>query len=329
MVEQPYKQNVDRSPPPMADAWWDSVLQEVEKFYGGDEVYESEDVGEFHTVEDECESEYWEKAKELYHRDEVIQLKVTGYNRGGLLVEGSDLKGFVPVSHLVGSEERTEDDEIDVDEWLGSYLDTMIRLKVIECDSERGRVVFSERAAQADSGSRIRLLEDLEEGKIISGNVTTITAFGVFIDLGGIEGLVHISELSWGRVRHPGDILSVGEEVEAYVLQIDRERSRVALSIKRLMDNPWDSVMDRYQPGQVTEAVITCVVDFGAFARLDDGLDGLIHISEFGAVGNVEHPGEVLCEGQKVQVSILHVEPERQRLGLSLHSLVDIADLAG
>jgi small subunit ribosomal protein S1 len=263
----------------------------------------------------------WEQARELYQRDQVIEMEVTGHNRGGILVASDRLLGFVPISHLTHISRKCDNKE-SLDEALKAYHDKTLRLKVIECDPERGRVVFSERAAQADTGRRIQLLDDLEEGDCVHGYVTTITDFGAFVDLGGMEGLIHISELSWGRVHHPKDMVSEGQQVEVCVIQIDRNRSRVALSLKRLLPNPWDSVEKNYHQGQIVDAVITSVVSFGAFARLESGLDGLIHASELGDNG-IEgvHPEDILYKGQRVQVCVLQIDSDRQRLGLSLQAI--------
>jgi small subunit ribosomal protein S1 len=179
-------------------------------------------------------------------------------------------------------------------------------------------VVFSERAAQAASGSRNQILERLYPGQCVQGSVTNITDFGVFIDLGGVEGLIHVSEISWGRVRHPSDVLEYGQEVQVHVISIDSDRSRVALSLKRMHANPWETAEERYKVGQVVEAVITSMVPYGAFARLEEGLDGLIHVSEMGEDVGDARPEELLVEGQHVQARVLHVDAIRQRLGLSL-----------
>jgi len=322
-------------PPPLDDSWWMAILDNVEKRFSSTSKPAS--IPEVSTLEPEptvklsseprskaeTPDQNWEQARILYENDQVINLKVTGYNRGGILVEVDDLKGFVPVSHLVQISRKCEDED-SLQEGLEAYVGKTLPLKVIECTPERGRVVFSERAAQADTGRRIELLEELDEGDCLRGQVTTITEFGAFVDLGGIEGLVHISELSWGRVHHPGDIVSSGQQVEVTVIQIDRERSRIALSLKRLLPNPWDTIQDQYQSGQVADATITSVVSYGAFARLDSGLDGLIHASELGSNGNHNiQPEEILREGQRVQVRILHIDPERQRLGLSLQQIYD------
>lgn len=256
----------------------------------------------------------WEKAENLFDKDQVVTLLVTGYNRGGLLVSGDGLQGFVPLSHLLDMPCQVTDPE----KWLLTYVERRLNLKVIECDEERGRVVFSERAAQAQPGSRRHLLETLKPGDCIFGAVTNLTEFGIFVDLGGVEGLVHVSEISWGRVHHPAEVVQLGEQVKVYVIHVDQERSRVALSLKRLYPNPWETAEERYKPGQVTEAIVTSVVPFGAFARLEEGLDGLIHVSEIECEEPGKHPKDVLQEGQRLQVRILHVDAARQRLGLSL-----------
>ena len=258
----------------------------------------------------------WEKAEILYTQDAIIELKATGFNRGGLLVEDIHIKGFVPISHLVKITEETADEKQK--EILTSYVGQIIQLKVIDCSPKRERVVLSERAAQAAPGQRIELLNNLYEGQRVSGKVTTITKFGVFVDLGGIEGLIHISELSWGRVTHPSAVLSPGQEIDVQVMKLDLSRCRVALSLKRLKPNPWDSAHLNYQTGQVAKATITNLAPYGAFARLEEGLDGLIHISEI--EGNPDSPAEILCEGQEVQVSILHIDTARQQLGLRLYT---------
>lgn len=328
MVEKEKNIKIIKGPPPIDESWWEAVLTDIEKQYmstrGANKgSLESGGEGENGGKQDGNGSQIdWKFAERLYKQDQVVQLKVCGCNRGGLLVEGENLQGFVPISHIVKIDHNLA--EIEPEVALAPLVGEEIQLKVIEFDPKRGRVVFSERAAQADPGVRLKLFNQLEIGQVVRGSVTTITDFGVFVDLGGVEGLIHISELSWGRVRHPSDFLAVGDEVEACVLQLDSERSRVALSMKRLTENPWETIEHRYRPGQVTEAVITSIVPYGAFARLDEGLDGLIHITQFGIEGDF-HPGDVVQEGQRVTVSILHIDAKNQRLGLSLYRKEDTA----
>lgn len=255
----------------------------------------------------------WGYVETVYKQDQVIQLAVSGYNRGGLLVEGPDLHGFVPYSHLV---DMTCQTDVERENFLSGYVGKQLELKVIECVPDEGRVVFSERAARAGAGRRAQLFSHLRPGEIVQGEVTNITDFGVFIDLGGVEGLVHISELSWGRVVHPSHIVHLGETIQVQVIDILPERCRIALSLKRLQANPWEMVHERYAVNDIVPATITSVVSYGVFARLEEGLEGLVHISEMtlgpATVRDTYH------EGQKINVRILHVDPSHQRLGLSL-----------
>lgn len=313
--------------------WWASVLEDVEARYNPESLdvkleqpFEEDlpNIKEPNTnsqksqiVGDQVEIE-WSRVKELFNGDDVVLLNVSSHNKGGLLVQGEGIQGFVPASHLVDLSPTNL--KKNREKTLSAYIGQSLQLKVIECDQDKGRIVLSERAAQAEPGKRLELLSTLEEGDRVKGRVTTITDFGVFVDLGGIEGLIHISELSWGRVCHPREVVSIGDEVEVYILQIDRNKSRLALSLKRLCPNPWDNVNSRYFPGKITKAVITNIVPFGAFARLEEGLDGLIHISEFGEEAEKKGICEIIAEGQVVEVCILHIDPRQQRLGLSLNS---------
>ena len=224
-------------------------------------------------------------------------------------------QGFVPVSHLDGMPSLEDGGERE--ERLMQYVGCRLRLKVIESDPKRGRIVLSERAAQIEPGQRQRLLESIENGNILKGKVTNITNFGVFVDFGGVEGLVHISELSWGRVLHPSDIVDLNQDLDVLVLQVNRNKCRVSLSVKRLSPNPWGDIEQHYTCGVIKKGTVTQIVKFGAFARLDDGLEGLIHISEMGLDGD-SSPWEVLNEGQVVDVEIVLVDSERQRMSLRL-----------
>lgn len=199
---------------------------------------------------------------------------------------------------------------------LSEYIGKTLNLKVIECEPSLDRIVLSERAAQAGEGRRKQLFSSLRVGDTVKGRVTNVTEFGVFIDLGGVEGLIHVSELSWGRVQHPGDILGIGDCTEAMVLQINEDTARVALSYKRLQPNPWEVVACSYGPGDEVDAVITSITRFGIFARLNEGIEGLIHISSI----QLEQPYQTLesqfFPGDKIKVQILHIDPDRRRLGL-------------
>jgi small subunit ribosomal protein S1 len=314
MVNKPISKMHRDGPPPIDESWWTAILSEDDKpaaMTGSAGPGEAVRRREARQV-----GLNWDRARAIYEGDEAITLRVTGFNRGGLLVEGNEILGFVPLSHLVamaGNKSETEREDL-----LSRYVHCYLTLKVIECDPERGRVVLSERAALSEPGRRTRLLETLSPGDRYWGTVTNITDFGAFVDLGGLEGLIHVSELSWGRVRHPADMLQLGDRIEVYVISVDRGRLRVALSLKRLHPNPWETAEEKYIPGQVVEAIITSILPFGAFARLEEGLDGLIHVSEMGEPHENINPSDFFFEGQSVKVRILQVNSDRQRLGLSL-----------
>ena len=309
----------------MDEEWWAALLAEEEKLnvqsarkVKPESVLEGIKEPNLSAVTKQAAVE-WEHVQKLYEADETVLLTVTSFNRGGLLVEGGELHGFVPISHLV--EISCGVNEEDRESTLEKYVGRSLYLKVIECDPARGRIVFSERAALAKSGRRNQLMNELQPGSRVCGVVTNITDFGIFVDLGGVEGLIHVSEISWGRVNHPGDAVQVGDEVQAYVINIDQERSRIALSLKRLYANPWETAETRYHAGQLVDAVITSVVPYGAFAHLEEGLDGLIHNTEMNLDEEHASPADFLSEGQRVQVRILHIDATRQRLGLGLNHI--------
>lgn len=296
------------------DNWWDSVLADEERYAYRDSKHRT--PLQPCNPENENRIPDWNEVRDLFHQDRIVDLTVTGFNRGGVLVEGHGLYGFVPFSHLVGMTSKT--DRRNREFGLQAYVGRTLQLKVIECAPEEGRVVFSERAALAAPGKRTFLFRNLKPEQRISGTVTNITDFGVFIDLGGVEGLIHISELSWGRVSHPSQLVELGQEIEAQVLDISPERCRVALSLKRLLPNPWENADTEFAVGQVVPAVVTSVVSYGAFARLEAGVEGLIHASEM-PLGEGKSSQDVLREGQEIDVRILHVDAEHQRMGLSLN----------
>ncbi|HML39657.1 MAG TPA: S1 RNA-binding domain-containing protein [Bellilinea sp.] len=293
------------------EGWWAAVLSDEESYLPTKkETTTHTSVPAAVTVVD------WDFVKSVYERDEIVALKVQGFNRGGLLVQGKGIQGFVPVSHLIDMPNGVDEEERR--NILINYVDRMIDLKVIECEPEQERIVLSERAALAGEGQRKVLFESLSEGAVLSGRVTNVTDFGVFIDLGGVEGLIHVSELSWGRVQHPGDVLHIDQEVRVLVLQVSEENSRIALSLKRLSPNPWESLSARYKPGDVVAAKVTSVTRFGAFARLEEGVEGLVHISSIKLPAGYSSVDQFLTLGQAVNVRILHIDIERRRLGLGL-----------
>ncbi|NIS82078.1 MAG: S1 RNA-binding domain-containing protein [Anaerolineales bacterium] len=304
------------TPPPMDESWWSAVLQDEGRHATYEHERSNDHIGD--KSENFGDPEDWVWARELYDKDDTIELPVIGYNRGGLLVEARSLRGFIPISHLV--EIQQEGEEVDFSDHLSEMIGSDLILKVIEFDPDRGRLVFSERAALAGPGKRAELLATLQPGECIEGAVTNITRFGVFVDLGGVEGLIHVSELSWGRVRHPSDVVECGQNLKVQILSVDRNQGRVALSLKELLPDPWASVEGRYQVGEFVEGVVTNVVKFGAFVGIEEGLEGLIHVSELGD-GNLLHPRNVVREGEKVRVRIIHIDAADRRLGLSLRQV--------
>ena len=304
--------------PPIEAGWWESVLAEEGRHAPPEARHAARPENKAEA--DPKPAPDWARVQDLYREDQIVSLKVTGSNRGGLLVEEGRIQGFVPFSHLA---EPAGIVELGLREkWLEQYLGRTLRLKVIECVPEDGRAVFSERAALSEPGRRSELFHSLHPGQTVSGKVTNITDFGVFVDLGGAEGLIHISELSWGRVIHPGQIVKIGQELEVQVLDLSPERCRVALSRKRLLPNPWETAAADLSEGNVAPAVITSIVSYGAFARLDLGVEGLIHASEM-PIPEGAGVKDVLHEGQRLQVRILHVDPGHQRMGLSLKLQAD------
>jgi small subunit ribosomal protein S1 len=315
------RKNQENPMPAIDEGWWSSVLAEESRStthpptrsLGGGRLEENKNAME--TTSEKKPATDWVQVKDLYLRDQIIDLSVTGHNRGGLLVEGDGLYGFVPFSHLVDLAGKVE--ALDREHDLESYIGRSLRLKVIECVPEDGRVVFSERAAQSESGKRAELFHALQPGQNVKGLVTNITDFGVFVDLGGVEGLIHISELSWGRVSHPTQIVKMGEAIDVQVLELAPERCRVALSLKRLLSNPWQNAASEFPEGCIKAAVITSVLSYGAFARLEAGVEGLIHASEI-PLSDGKLLKETLSEGQAVQVRVLHLDATHQRMGLSM-----------
>lgn len=262
----------------------------------------------------------WISLLAIQEHDETVELTVVGYNRGGLLVEYGRLRGFVPASQLVDF--PASNNPIVRRKALIDRIGQKMVLRVIELNEGQNRLILSERAAQVRPGERADLLDRLAPGDSVQGTITNLCDFGAFVDLGGLEGLIHISELSWGRVNHPADLLKRGQIVRAYVLDVNKAAGRIALSVKRLSPDPWQTVHYRYTIGQTVIGTITNVVDFGAFARIEDGLEGLIHVSEL-AEGHFLHPRNVVMEGQTIQARILSIDGHARRLGLSLRSLAD------
>lgn len=260
----------------------------------------------------------WQIAQDAFDEDEILQLTVTDFNKGGLLVHWHGLPGFVPASQLVEFPQfhvATQREQV-----LEEAVGTQLNLKIIEVNPRLNRLILSERAALVDSSQRELVLASIEPGDIVTGNVTNLTDFGAFVDLGGVEGLIHISELSWSRVTHPSKILQPNTRVRVLVLDIDHEKERVALSLKQLHEDPWLTAEERYYQGQIVEGDISNIVNYGAFVLLERELEGLIHISEL-AEGDFLHPRNVVSIGEHVRAKVLYVDAKGKRLALSLRGV--------
>jgi len=266
----------------------------------------------------------WRRLQELHEANEVIEAEVTNYNKGGLLVNLDGVRGFVPASQVTeirGGDEASK--QADMARLIGSSLP----LKVIEINRHRNRLILSERQAVQERRDvmKERLIDELSEGEVRKGRVSSICDFGAFVDIGGADGLVHLSELSWSRVRHPSEVLRVGQEVDVYVLGINAQEKKIALSIKRTQAEPWSRVAAAYEVGQLVRGTVTQLANFGAFARIEDGIEGLIHVSEL-VDDRVSHPKQVVSEGDDLLLRIIRIDPQRRRMGLSLRRALGTPD---
>jgi small subunit ribosomal protein S1 len=261
----------------------------------------------------------WREAEDLLQSQDVFEGIVIGYNRGGVIVRVGRVRGFVPASQLSPQWQAQQDAEGNQDERWARLVGQKMQLKVLELDRQRNRLILSERLAMRDwrKGQKDRLLTQLRKGDVLQGIVTSIAPFGAFVDLGGADGLIHLSELAWHRVDHPSDVLRVGQQVDVYVMNIDEDRKRIGLSLRRLTPEPWSMVDQKYAVGEIVTATVTKLTNFGAFAKIDDSIEGLIHISEL-ADYRISHPKEIVQEGDEVQVRIIRIDAERRRVGLSL-----------
>jgi len=271
------------------------------------------------------EAETWEEANKTMKDNETASGNVVGYNRGGLLVSFKELRGFLPASLLAYSRRSLVSGNTP-EERFGGFLGEDVDFQIIEVDQERRRLIFSEKAALNETRDTVRdqVIENLTVGDVCEGHVTSLADFGAFVNINGADGLVHISEISWDRIRHPSEILKIGEEVKVKVISIDEEKRHIGLSIRRLQDDPWQESIDDLHVGQLVEAKITRLTKFGAFALLENGVEGLIHISEI-ADEHIEHPKEVLHEEDDVTLRIIKIEPESHRIGLSLRRVESLA----
>lgn len=260
----------------------------------------------------------WAHAEACEQSGEVFEAKVSGQNRGGLLVPFGRLRGFVPASHLVGPAGEGEERPQSLNNWIGKTLP----FKVIEVNRRRNRLILSYRAARRQwrAQQKQSLLDNLTEGSIQHGIISSLASFGAFVDLGGADGLIHISEMAWYRVEHPSELLQVGQEVEVYVLRVEGERGRIGLSLKRLQPDPWGLVESKYTPGQLVEGKISKLADFGAFAEIEKGVEGLIHLTEM-ADPAPARPEDAVQPGEVHLLRVLRVDSQNRRVGLSMRAV--------
>lgn len=322
----------DGTEPNMDEEYWQAILSQGELSteratpeklelwegspYGLKDALSENDAA--HHGKNDDVSDRWVRAQACLEAAEVLELEATGYNRGGLLVNWDGLRGFVPASHLLDFSPY-QDEEHRLAE-LARRVGTCLKVQVIELDPREERFILSERMTTDETQRRAELLAKIEPGDICQGHVSNLCAFGAFVDLGRVEGLIHISELSWGRVDHPRDVLETGQPVDVYVLNVNPAEGRVGLSLKRLLPDPWETVEERYRIGQMVEGTVTNVVNFGAFVRIEEGLEGLVHVSEL-AEGNFLHPRNVVQEGEEVTARVLNVDSQRRRMALSLRQV--------
>lgn len=266
------------------------------------------------------EEQDWRKAEDLLKSQEVYAGQIAGFNKGGLIVKLGHVRGFVPASQLGLARRRRSEGDTPEQKWARMVGETT-QVKVIEVDRDRNRLIMSERAAAKETREieKERLLSEIKPGDVRKGRVISLAEFGAFVDIGGADGLVHLSELSWKHIAHPNEILKVGQEVEVTVLSVEPERKRIALSLKRREEDPWSIIQKKYRIGQLVSGTITKLAKFGAFARIegDDEIEGLIHVSEL-ADGHIDHPRDAVAEGQAVTLRIIKVDGDKRRMGLSL-----------
>ena len=270
----------------------------------------------------------WRAMQEKHDAGEIVEARVIDHNKGGLIVD-LGVRGFVPISQIVDFPRRPRDEQPrdaaqEIAEKLQPFVGRTLRLKILEVNRKANRLILSEKVALYEERreKRDELFSSLETGQKVTGVVRSIAPFGVFVDLGGIDGLVHKSELSWNKVNNPETAYNIGDEVEAEVIDINHERGRISLSIRRLQPDPWQESVAKYKIGDVIDGTVTKLVNFGAFVRVEEGLEGLIHISELSSQ-RVAHPGDVVQEGQQTKLRIISLDSERHRLGLSLKQAED------
>jgi small subunit ribosomal protein S1 len=278
---------------------------------------EDEDGNLVLSISQARQNEDWKLAEDLMQKDEVWRGIVADANRGGLIVLFGNLRGFVPASHVADLPRGLDEDGRSV--YLKRLVGQPINVKVIEVNRKRRRLVFSQRDAQRGNREARKevLLEELKEGEVRKGVVSGLRDFGAFVDLGGADGLIHISELAWHRVKHPREVLNIGDEVTVYILRLDDEGKRIGLSLKRLQPNPWSMVDEMYHVGQLIDGIVSRISEFGAFVSMDPGVEALLHVSQI-TDPVPSNAADYIREGDRLLMRVISIESDKQRLGLSL-----------
>ena len=254
----------------------------------------------------------WQELRQHWEDGTLLTARVTDHNRGGLEVNVQGIRGFVPFSQAAPIPQEMMDVALD------ARMGEESQFNVLELDQEKGRLVLSERALirKRQAEAKDKFIDQLEEGTLVTGKITSLRNFGAFVNLGDADGLIPISELAWEMLRSPDQVVSVGEEVQALVIQVNQEKGQIALSLKRTQSEPWETVQERFSEGQIVEGTVTRLADFGAFVKLEDTIEGLIHISEL-SQRRVNHPKECVYMGQKVSVMIIGIDTQKRRVSLS------------
>ncbi len=262
------------------------------------------------------EGQIWEEAKKDLEDGSILTLDVVDHNRGGLIVLYENLRGFVPYSLV--PELRGVRNPKRADAIKNGMVGKTIDVKITEVDAERRRLILSAESAQSEL--RQKMLDGFKKGQVLKGKVVKVVDFGAFVDLGGIDGLIHVSQLSWKKVKHPNELIKIGDEVEVKVIEVDRERQRIGLSRKALLPGPWQTISDELKAGDYIEGIVTRLVDFGAFAKIPQGVEGLIHSSQIGYSSH-QDPQNAIKPGDKVLLKVLDIKPDRKRVALSMRQV--------
>ncbi len=298
------------------------IGQEIPVYVINPEDHNGNVVLSFVRAKEESE---WKLAEDLITSKAPFHSKIIGYNKGGLIVPLGAMRGFIPTSQISLSRRAGMSGETTDQKWA-KFIGEEIDVCVIEVDRERQRLILSERMASTETRDEIRqkVMDELKEGEVRTGRVTGLADFGAFVNIGGADGLVHVTEISWDHIDKPADKLKVGQDVKVKVINIDREKKRIGLSIRLTEKDPWADKVAQYHIGQLVEGKITRLTKFGAFAKLEEDVEGLIHISEI-SERRIEHPKEALHEGDTVTLRVIKIDPESHRIGLSVRKVESLA----